>query len=384
MNKLGYMEHARVAVRYPEKIENIDSLTPIPLGSGSVEGWKTLPIEAVDEPLVPLGPFGEYRAIYTSSIYFGEHNDSPYISPTQQLDGAMATVFVRESVAQRLLEAQEMLPDGQRLIVFDSYRPLKVQASLYDMFSSRLGAKYPDWSSDEIANESQKYVSLPSTDASRPSPHNTGGAVDLGIIELSPRDEMRVREIDHALNEWLHPESDIAYQLEMEKSAILRHGGRLLHFGTPFDHGGASASVDHFEQLEQSGFQLSPEDIVARDNRRLLYTVMTRVGMQPYGPEWWHWNAPETQMGAVTVGLDVASFGAAELSVENIEHERMRSMHHAGAAILQERLLRGDTVVDHSSPLAHYMGLVATTQRLYGDSRLSGLARAERIDEALK
>jgi hypothetical protein len=51
---------------------------------------------------------------------------------------------------------------------------------------------------------------------------------------------------------------------------------------------------------------------------------MTQAGFQPYFAEWWHFNAPESQMGAATAGRHDATFGAMELDKHNLAHEAMR------------------------------------------------------------
>jgi hypothetical protein len=51
---------------------------------------------------------------------------------------------------------------------------------------------------------------------------------------------------------------------------------------------------------------------------------MTQAGFQPYFAEWWHFNAPESQWGAATAGLDYATFGAVGLDESNRAHENTR------------------------------------------------------------
>ncbi|MGH3430297.1 MAG: hypothetical protein ACREP9_14795, partial [Candidatus Dormibacteraceae bacterium] len=111
-----------------------DLLFPIP-EQVEQDGWKEVPIEESGDPLVPIGPFSDYPTLFTNATYFGERTDSPYqLDEGNQLAGALITVFVRESVANRLLQAQALLPAGHRLVVFDAYRSLDVQQALYDHY----------------------------------------------------------------------------------------------------------------------------------------------------------------------------------------------------------------------------------------------------------
>lgn len=296
---------------------------PIPLDAGNVSGWKAIKIEAKAEPLVPLGPYAPNTgAILTSSVYYGEHASSPYTGK-HALEGALISLFVRKSVARRLLAAQGLLPQGYRLLVFDAYRPLQVQASLFHQYYSQLHQQRPDLSEDELSLETQKYVSIPSADPIRPSPHNTGGAVDLAIVRL-PLERLEVlNDIDRRLAEE-HLDANNRIALEAQKSVMVRLYARMLNFGTAFDHGGERAAIAYFEEQLANGTTLSTEEMEACNNRRLLYNVMTQAGMQAYKDEWWHFNAPESQMGAAAANLTNAAYGAAALDAGNIAHEEFR------------------------------------------------------------
>lgn len=324
----------------------------------TVAGWKEVPVYEGGEPLVPLGMFSEYWQVETSSIYAGEHSNSPYTEQSQKLAGALITQFVRKGVAERLLEAQSRLPFGHHLVVFDAYRSLNVQQALYDHYHSGLKELFPDWSDDALATETQRYVSIPSKDSSRPSPHNTGGAVDLAVVKMGPDAAYELQDIDQRLSHLLesvplypdaeqeayNPECRERYVLQMRKSFLMRKRAKLLEFGTPYDHGGQEAASAYYEERSQGA-----ADLLARTNRRLLNSVMTDVGMQPYEEEWWHFNAPESQMGAKVAGIGHASYGPMELSAQNMAHERMRLMHHQGIMRLNDKTIvaRGNKLMSH-------------------------------------
>jgi D-alanyl-D-alanine dipeptidase len=276
----------------------------IPQDAGRVTGWKDIPIKENDyaDPLVPLGPLStEAATVMTSAIYFGEHSNSPYAKSINKLEGSLLTLFARQSVARRLLVAERLLPAGYHLIVFDAYRPYQVQKSLYDFYKRKLAEKYPDMDNNARASETQKYVSLPSTDPARPSPHNTGGAVDVAVVKL-----------------------DRVYEEELPLSVTLRRHSKMLDFGTAFDHGGEKSALTYYESKIAAGETLTGIDRRACDNRRLLFAVMTQAGFQPYFAEWWHFNAPESQMGAAAAGRGFATFGAVYLDESNRAHENRR------------------------------------------------------------
>lgn len=375
-------------------MREVEELLPIPTQLPAVDGWKELPIEEGGQPLVPLGPFTEDHRLFTSSIYYGEHSNSPYLDEQNKLAGAMITLFVRERVAERLRHAQLLLPESYHLIILDTFRSLQVQDALYQHYHDHLALLHPDWTADQLSSETQKYVSLPSTDPSRPSPHNTGGSVDLAICHLPEKIDTRVAELTAEVDqlrleapkdfgpeeEARHPVLRRLYLAEMLKISLVRRHAQFLDFGTRFDHGGPEAALNYMELLgtERS---LTTAELEARDHRRLLYKVMIEAGMQGYLDEWWHYNAPENQMGARTAGLDTATYGAALLSTENEEHEQMRRQHHAGLIRIQERTLLEDDPGLGREPL--WQELIALNQLALeesGDPRLAYLPSAAIIE----
>lgn len=297
----------------------------IPLDAGQVQDWKAIPIRenSRPDPLVPLGPLSEEAGILTSSVYFGEHTNSPYSDDVRKLDGSLLTLFARQSVARRLLVAEKLLPARHYLLVFDAYRPYRVQKSLHDFYKQKLKKNRPDMDSDTLEVETQKYVSIPSNNPARPSPHNTGGAVDLAIVRLDRAYEKEVRLIrSHLTDANLSIANRVG--MEMRLSSIMRLHAKMLDFGTAFDHGGEKSALTYYELKIVAGETLSDDEKRARNNRRLLFRVMTQAGFRPYFAEWWHFNAPESQMGAATAGLSYATFGASNLEDSNKEHEDRR------------------------------------------------------------
>lgn len=243
----------------------------IQIGAGEVDGWQGIPVLESAEKLVPIGRGTDFDDIVTSAIYAGEHLHSPYRGDNV-IDSADPIIYVRQTVASRLREAQAMLPGGMKLIVFDGYRSASVQAALFRQFEVELKRLHPDWSVSQIIDETERYVAMPSEDTAKPSPHSTGGAVDVAIID----------------------------------------DGKMIEFGTPFDHGSRRSALRYFED---DRIVTNKADQLARNHRRLLYSVMFQVGFEGFEHEWWHYNARETQMGARVAGLDRATFGRVEPSL---------------------------------------------------------------------
>ena len=324
-----------------------DLTAPIP-EVPSLAGWKEIPFENTEksnEPLVAVGIFSDHPKVLTSSVYANEHHNSPYHGG---LEGSNVAVFMREGVAEKLDKAADLLPKGMHLMVMDAYRSLQVQGALFEQYRSGVVRQHPEWSDDEVSAETQKYVSVPSTDESRPSPHNTGASVDVVIVHVDDEVQAMVDDIDERLDA-----SDLTWQdeysLTMKRSEIMRRNAKMLDFGTRFDHGGPSAALRHMEE-ESSKRELTDDESLQLSNRRLLFNVMASAGMEPYADEWWHYNDPASQMGAKVAGIDHAEYGAIELSAENREFARMREQHHLNSV----RLARGEEWVPPKGLEIHY------------------------------
>ncbi|HEU5122150.1 MAG TPA: M15 family metallopeptidase [Candidatus Saccharimonadales bacterium] len=346
---------------------------PIPLNAGQIKGWREIPIRESErsDPLVPLGPLSpEANALMASSVYFGEHNNSPYASENNKLEGSLLTLFACQSTAQRLLAAEQLLPDNHHLLILDAYRPYDVQHSLYDFYKQKLQEKHPNIDNGALEAETQKYVSLPSTDPRWPSPHSTGGVVDAVIVKL---DKVHEEELLYIRSRLANNTLDFTARvgLEIRLSALMRHT-KMLDFGTAFDHGGEKSALTYYESKLAAGNTLTEADKRACDNRRLLFMIMTRAGFQAYSPEWWHFDAPESQWGAATAGLSYASLDAAKLNKNNRAHENKRLKIYQEILKLQRK---GDRAIAHTSLQAEILAAIRET----GDLNTAGDWLAEII-----
>lgn len=332
----------------PELLPQPNHLPPIP-EVAPLAGWKEVPMietELSNQPLVPVGIFSEYRKIVSSSVYADEHHNSPY---TGGLEGSNVAVFMREGVAKKLEKAADILPHGHHLMVMDAYRTLDVQGALYEQYEKGLKALHPDWTAEELSTETQKYVSVPSHDKTRPSPHNTGASVDVVILTVDDDVQYEIDAIDATLDTLGEDDWQREYMLEMKRSELIRRYGKMLNFGTRFDHGGSEAALRHYEEKAAEG-TLGPEDEEAQKNRRLLYDVMVKAGFEPYADEWWHYNDPASQMGAKVAGREYAEYGAIKMSEENKQYEQMREQHHINSI----RLARGEEWTPPKGLEVHY------------------------------
>ena len=149
---------------------------------------------------------------------------------------------LRRGVVERLLQAQEALPQGYSLVVLDGWRTPRFQGDLLAYYREQTGEALDGYVSDPASS-------------TRMAPHTTGGAVDL----------------------------------------TLAHEGVALALGTDFDSFDDAA---HLLALESVGDDDEAHRRVARDLRRLLGQVLTGAGFAPYPLEWWHWSYGEQRWAA--------------------------------------------------------------------------------------
>jgi zinc D-Ala-D-Ala dipeptidase len=213
------------------------ALRPLPV-LPPTEGWREVPIEPVDEPLVPVA--GLSPRLHDDPRYFREG-----------LPGALPGSWLRRGVAERLVAVAAGLPDGLSLVVWDGYRPLATQAALYHGYLDELLMVHPDMPADALEHAAARYVTPPSASRDAPPPHLTGGAVDLTLGD---------------------------------------DDGRPLDLGTAFDAFGPEAAVHHLEDHPGP----------ARDHRRLLYWSMAAEGFTAYVEEWWHFDHGDQFWGLAT------------------------------------------------------------------------------------
>lgn len=187
----------------------------------------------------------------------------------ERIPGSISELFVRRSVGERLKRVNARLAaGGLELYLFDAWRPQAVQRYFHDVwFPAWLKKRMPHLEGAALVEEVENYWSAPTAGAGSPSPHSTGGAVDLTIRFVAT--------------------------------------GQPLFMGGLFDDVTEDAWSDAYER--RAAVSMSDED--ARANRRLLFWVMAEEGFANNPTEWWHYSWGD-QMWARLTDAPAAVYGA--------------------------------------------------------------------------
>ncbi|MDO4997528.1 MAG: M15 family metallopeptidase [Neisseria sp.] len=163
----------------------------------------------------------------------------------QGIAHALPHIVLRESVAARLQQAADGMPSGFGLLVLDGWRPIAVQQALRAQFRQTIVAQHPNWTAEQVLAELNDFVADPDNAAMCP-PHNTGGSVDVTLLDLAT--------------------------------------GKAVEMGTAFDE---THERSHSAALE---VQTAACDERARIARRVLIHGMAAAGFSNLPTEWWHFD----------------------------------------------------------------------------------------------
>lgn len=228
--------------------------------------WKEIPIQENGQPLIQV----------PEEIVF------PFYAQTMKLVEDQR-IYLREEVLERVLKARVWLQSqGFDLKIYDGWRSTHLQENLFwyymraftanrfnmkqqfdqldsfDAIRSYFYSLSPELQASML-EANRTYVSWPSKDPCCPSPHSTGGAVDV----------------------WLFRE------------------GMAMNLGVPFDWMEENAGAFFHLKIWRKRFPGNDKRVCR--NRELLLLAMAEVGFSCYGPEIWHFNYGN-QMDALVKG----------------------------------------------------------------------------------
>ncbi len=216
--------------------------------SGRVD-WGSVTTRECGEPLVPV-----------SSVLSSEIQCNPQYR-IRGVPYSLDCCYCRQGVARKLAQISDWLRNSKlTLIIWDAWRPFAVQKALYDAYKERLRHERPTASEDELDAKTRRFVAFPSRDPAPPSPHLTGGALDVTLGKAE---------------------------------------GHELPMGTGFDDFSDCAMTRYYEVLQEQR-PLTVQELEFLRNRRLLVHLMAQAGFINYEEEWWHYDFGNRRWAAQT------------------------------------------------------------------------------------
>jgi zinc D-Ala-D-Ala dipeptidase len=153
---------------------------------------------------------------------------------------------MRKSVFEKICQAQNELPKGWHFKLYEGFRSKKVQQMLFDHEFKRVTMRCPDVSCEKHFYETTRLVSpVINLDGSlNIPPHNTGGAIDIEIIN----DHGELINMGMAIKDWSHVEPELC--------------------------------LTDCQSINQE----------VKKNRKILLEAMQKYDFVNYPTEWWHFS----------------------------------------------------------------------------------------------
>ncbi len=212
------------------------------------------------------------------------------------LPGVPNAPLVRLDVMKRLVaaekflrsdpEVREVLGSPAYLRIDDALRPYQVQAFAFEVaWPMVIKSVNPEMSDEEIAKEVPNYCAKPNADLT-PTPHLTGGAIDVALINLETGEPFDRGHMGGAVKGTAYPDFHEGYHLIS----------------------GVSDIVNTKEQVS-----VQPENSEVVMGRRVLYHAMTKIaGLYVNPQEIWHYGKGDPLSEYVS-GSHHPYYGIAEL-----------------------------------------------------------------------
>jgi D-alanyl-D-alanine dipeptidase len=163
--------------------------------------------------------------------------------------------YLRETVANMLRKASEMLPSGYRLAIVEGVRSIEKQQEHWNRKFQHFSADHPEWSQEKVEHQTALVVARPAPLAN----HNCGGAVDVALV----------------------------------------YNNELVDMGSRPQAFTEKRLVEMFSEL------ITDEQ---KQNRTILRESMESVGFVWYPGEWWHYCYGD-RMWAVYTGQKECIYG---------------------------------------------------------------------------
>ncbi|MFZ4115485.1 MAG: M15 family metallopeptidase [Chthoniobacterales bacterium] len=187
------------------------------------------------------------------------------IGPSPEIPNNTDYYYLRRKVYEKLIEAQNLLPQGLRFSLYEGYRGLELQQRLFNDRLAIIQERHPDWSYEQQFLETHQMVAPTiNLDGSQNIPsHATGGAIDVYLIDDDGK----------AVDMGIHP-----------KDWLLDDDGSL--------------SLSDSKKISNK----------AKKYRAIMSHALEHVGFANLATEYWHWSYGD-RYWACALGKKSAFYG---------------------------------------------------------------------------
>lgn len=162
----------------------------------------------------------------------------------QNYEWALEKIYLKEETLIALKKAEDLLPENLQFLLWDGFRPLELQKELFDELFELRKKQFPSLPEEELLEMTSFFVAFPDERAL----HQYGNTIDLTIFDNKT--------------------------------------GEALEMGTGFDEFSERSHADFFDR----NLPQSDADKKAKENRKLLKSVMMKAGFTGIFSEWWHFS----------------------------------------------------------------------------------------------
>lgn len=248
------------------KFEAIPNYTDLRLGKDGYDKRYEIDTEhpLYNDPLVDLreADFGFEDA---SSYY-----SKPNRMTGESLPGVPNAPLVRLDIAKRLVEAERFLrtdPEVKEVLgvpahlrVDDAIRTHKTQKFAFDVaWPQVISSMHPELSDEEVREMVPKYCARPS-DVPTPTPHITGGAADVALVNLETGEAFDRGHRPGGVKGTAYPDFHEGYHLTPNMSDI-EDSSEQTEVAPPSSEIVLARRVLHYAMTEVAGLYVNPNEI---------------------------------------------------------------------------------------------------------------------------
>jgi D-alanyl-D-alanine dipeptidase len=206
---------------------------------------------------------------------FGFEDASSYYSKPNAMTGEILpgvpnAPLLRLDIAKRVVEAErflrtdpkvrEVLGAPARLRIDDALRPYQVQKFAFEVaWPMVIKSVNPDMTDEEVAEQVPNYCARPNENLT-PTPHLTGGSLDVALINLETGEAFDRGHIGGAVKGTAYPDFYEGYHLDEGQSDIL-NSPKQVEVGPNNSEIVLARRVLYYAMTDVAGLHVNPQEI---------------------------------------------------------------------------------------------------------------------------